>query len=250
MVTQGDDNRSGARVLLVEDEPRLAQLVQRGLTGQGWRCTIAARGDEALARLAPGHEWDLVVLDRMLPGMGGIDLCRALRERGDAVPVLMLTARASVDDRVEGLDAGADDYLVKPFALRELYARVRALLRSRAADGSGAPAEPVDATDADEPPVVIGELSIDRVASEATWRAATVRLRRQEAELLALLAHAGERPVRRERLLDELWPDDDSVRDNQLDVAVRRARRALDELPDGPRIDTVRGVGYRLRVST
>ncbi|MCB0878265.1 MAG: helix-turn-helix domain-containing protein [Thermoleophilia bacterium] len=98
--------------------------------------------------------------------------------------------------------------------------------------------------------MVIGELSIDRVASEATWRAATVRLRRQEAELLALLAHAGERPVRRERLLDELWPDDDSVRDNQLDVAVRRARRALDELPDGPRIDTVRGVGYRLRVST
>lgn len=224
MAQSGDE----MHVLLVEDDPRLGPLVQRALEGQGWTCDRVGRGDAALQRLRAGHNYDVVVLDRMLPGCGGVEVCQRVRARGEQVAILMLTARSSVEDRVAGLDAGADDYLVKPFALRELHARVRALHRARTrATG----------------------ITVDVDGCIATWNGEPVALRTMEAQLLGLLVRAGGGTVRRERLLDELWPDDDGVRDNLLDATVSRLRRAIAAL-DGPTIATVRGVGYRLQVPT
>lgn len=225
------------RVLLVEDDAKLASLVERGIRSQGWDCEVVGSGDEALRALGAGHGHELVVLDRTLPGVDGLHVCRTLRDRGDSTPIIMLTARASIDERVTGLDAGADDYVTKPFALRELYARIRAQVR-----GAGELGTPPD-----DDVVVAGPVRLDVHAGELHAGPVAVQLRPQECTFLALLMRAGGRPVTRERLASELWPEQEFPSENQLDVLVARVRRRLEPIDDIA-ITTRRGVGYCLRV--
>ncbi|MCW2924800.1 MAG: two component transcriptional regulator, winged helix family, partial [Thermoleophilia bacterium] len=177
------DTTTAARILVVEDEPKLAQIIATALTRQGFSVDVVDRGDDALVRLSmPDAAWALVVLDRMLPGLDGTAVCERLRAAGNEVPILMLTAMGAVDDRVAGLDSGANDYLPKPFALKELYARVRALLRTvarpaAAADVGGVAGEVLE----------VGDLELD-VEGLVAHRAGTrVDLRPKEAAILASL---------------------------------------------------------------
>ncbi len=224
-------------VLIVEDDAKLASLVQRGIESQRWLSDIADRGDVALKMLTPPHRWDVVVLDRTLPGTGGMRVCRAMRELGDMTPIIMLTARAAVDERIEGLDAGANDYLTKPFALKELHARIRALLRD-APSRSSSPSS-----------LGLGPLALDEELRELLAGDIRVQLRPQESLFVALLLRARGRPVSREQLRNALWPEDEFTTDNQLDVLVGRVRRRI--APFGhTTITTDRGFGYRIQVES
>jgi two-component system OmpR family response regulator len=220
------------RTLIVEDEPKMAQLLARGLREEGHATDLAATGEEALW-MARAVDYDAIVLDVMLPGGDGFSVCRQLRDQGVWTPVLMLTARDLVDDRVTGLDAGADDYLVKPFAFSELLARLRALHRRK----------PV------ERPVVltVGDLRLDPALGRA-WRGA-VELQLSGKEF-ALLEEFMRRPgeiLTRSRLLDSAWDIGYERRSNLVDVYIRYLREKIDR-PFGRRaLETVRGVGYRLR---
>ena len=219
------------RVLVVEDERRMADLLARGLHEEGYAVDRAADGDEALW-LAEQVPYDAIVLDVMIPGPDGLAVCRQLRGRGSAVPVLLLTALDDVADRVEGLDSGADDYLTKPFSFAELYARVRALVRR----------PPALATT----PLEVGDLRLDPTTREA-WRASRpVSLSAREFALLELFArHVGETLTRR-RILDEVW-DEARVDSNVVDQYVGYLRRKVDRPFDRSDLETVRGRGYRLR---
>ena len=218
------------RVVVVEDEVRLATLVSGYLGDLDMTCEIHHDGVNGLAAAA-GDDVDVVVLDRMLPGMDGIDVCRKLRGLGHEVPVLMLTARGSIAERVEGLEAGADDYLVKPFALEELAARVRVLGRRRPA-GSDHRWSVCD--------VVFDDLE------RRVWIAGDeVTLGRREFDALAAFVENFGRVVTRQRLFDQLWPEGEDIRSNALEVHVSRVRRALSASKE-IRIATLRGVGYRL----
>jgi two-component system, OmpR family, response regulator len=219
------------RLLLVEDDAKLSRALARGLRHEGFAVDVAADGEQAL-RDAAVYDYDAIVLDVLLPGRDGFAVCRALRERGCWAPVLMLTARGSVTDRIGGLDAGADDYLVKPFDFGELLARLRALLRR-------VPAE--------RPPrLAVGDLEVDP-ATRAVARAGTpVALSAREFAVLEYLArHPGE-AVTRTRLIEHVWDRNFDGSTNIVDVYVGYLRRKL-ELPFGrPLIRTVRGVGYAL----
>jgi two-component system OmpR family response regulator len=217
------------RVLVVEDEERMASVIARSLAKDGLAADVAARGEEALW-MAQAVEYDAIVLDLMLPGMSGFETCRRLREAAVWAPVLILTARDAVADRVEGLDSGADDYLVKPFALAELHARLRALTRR------GRPERPVVLT--------VGELSLDP-ARRVVWRGAdVVDLSAKEFALLeTLMRHPGE-VLSRLALIEHAWDIAYETRSNIVDVYVRRLRAKLGR----DAIETVRGGGYRLRV--
>ena len=216
--------------MVVEDEVRLATLVSGYLGDLDMTCEIHHDGVNGLAAAA-GDDVDVVVLDRMLPGMDGIDVCRKLRGLGHEVPVLMLTARGSIAERVEGLEAGADDYLVKPFALEELAARVRVLGRRRPA-GSDHRWSVCD--------VVFDDLE------RRVWIAGDeVTLGRREFDALAAFVENFGRVVTRQRLFDQLWPEGEDIRSNALEVHVSRVRRALSASKE-IRIATLRGVGYRL----
>jgi two-component system OmpR family response regulator len=219
------------RVLVVEDDVKLAGVIRRGLALEGIAADIAADGEQALVR-ADATRYDVVVLDVMLPGGDGFEVCRRLRERGDWAAVLMLTARTTVEDRVRGLDAGADDYLGKPFSFAELLARVRAL-RRRA---------PV------ERPVVlrVGDLSLDP-ATHQVWRGdRAVELSAKEfAVLEAFMRRPGEILTRFE-LLEHAWTYEYENRSNIIDVYVRYLREKIDRPFDRNSLQTVRGVGYRL----
>jgi len=215
------------RLLLVDDDLKLARALARGLRRHGYAVDLSDDGDAAL-RQAAVYDYDLVVLDVMLPGTDGFAACRALRARGDAVPVLMLTARDAVDDRIRGLDAGADDYLPKPFDFGELLARVRALLRR------GPAARP--------PELRVGDLVVDPAAHEVRRAGRRVELTAREFALLEYLArHPGE-VVSRTRLLDHVWDENFAGSTNVVDVYVGYLRRKLGR----PAIATVRGVGFRL----
>jgi len=220
------------RVLVVEDETRMAGLLKRALQEEGHAVDIASDGPEGLW-LAKENAYEAVVLDVMLPGLDGIQLCRRLRESGSWVPVLLLTARDSVGDRVRGLDAGADDYLVKPFSLLELAARLRALARRG---------------DRPRPAVLAeGDLRLDPAAKRA-WRAGTeVQLTPKEFALLEFfLRHPG-RVLTRSQIIEAVWDFAYDGGSNVVDQYVKYLRRKVD-VPFGRHdIETVRGMGYRLR---
>jgi two-component system, OmpR family, response regulator len=218
------------RLLVVEDDEKLARAVTRGLRAEGYGVDLTADGDTALTQAAV-YDYDGIVLDVMLPGRGGLDVCRVLRERGCWAPVLMLTARGGIDDRIGGLDSGADDYLVKPFDFGELLARVRAMLRR-------APVE--------RPPLLtVGDLTVDPATHEVTRGGAPVDLTARE---FALLEHLARRPgevVSRTQLLDHVWDENFMGSMNVVDVYVGYLRRKLGR----DLIRTVRGVGFILETS-
>ncbi len=222
------------RILVVEDNVKLAASLRRGLQQEGHAVDVRHDGQAAAELLdSIGDEYAAVVLDVMLPGMDGLRLCRRLRDRGNGVPVLLLTARGEVGDRVEGLDAGADDYLVKPFAFEELAARLRALVRRPHAGV----------------PVVLraGAVVLDPARREAAVAGKIVPMTTKELSLLELfLRHPGQ-VLTREQISRHLWDNDFEGDSNVLEVHVRNVRRKLSEAGYDDAIETVRGAGYRLR---
>ena len=219
------------RVLVVEDEKKLGELLRRGLGEEGYAADLADRGEEALW-MAQAVSYDAIVLDVMLPGADGFEICRRLRGNGVWAPVLMLTARDAVDDRVNGLDAGADDYLAKPFAFEELLARIRALTRR-------APVE--------RPSVLeVGDLRLDP-AAHRVWRGdRELDLSAKEFALLELFMRRPGVTLSRTQLLDGAWDIAFESRSNVIDVYVRYLREKIDRPFGRESIETIRGVGYRL----
>ena len=222
----------GVRVLIVEDELRMASLIRRGLSGEGLAADVARSGEEALVSAA-AHPYDAIVLDVTLPGIDGFETCRRLRNGGNWAPVLMLTARDGVADRVNGLDSGADDYLVKPFAFAELLARLRALTRRG---------------ESERPTVLeLGDLRLDPATREVRRGTAGIDLSAKEFALLETFMRRPGEVLSRLDLLEHAWDFAYDNRSNVVDVYVRRLRRKIDE-PFGRRsLETVRGAGYRLR---
>jgi two-component system, OmpR family, response regulator len=221
------------RVLLIEDEPKMAALLRRGLREESLLADIAGTGTDGLWE-AREHDYDAIILDVMLPDIDGFEVCRQLRQAGVWTPVLMLTARGSVRDRVAGLDAGGDDYLVKPFAFDELLARLRALLRRG----------PMTC-----PPVLsVGDLRVDP-GSRRVWRGEReIVLTAQEFSLLHAMARRPERVLSREELVHLAWDLAYEQRSNVVDVCVRGLRDRVDRPFGRHSVQTVRGVGYRLSV--
>jgi two-component system OmpR family response regulator len=220
------------RVLIVEDDAKMAGLIQRGLRDDGLAADVAAVGEAALW-MAGATAYDAIVLDVLLPGIDGFEVCRRLRSDGVRSPVLMLTARDAVEDRVRGLDTGADDYLTKPFSLAELAARLRAIARRG----------PIE-----RPPVLeAGGLRLDP-ATRRVWRGnAEIALSAREFALLeTLMRHPGQ-VLDRLQLLDHAWDGEYENRSNVIDVYIRYLREKVDRPFGADSIETVRGVGYRLR---
>ncbi len=224
-----------ASVLVVDDEPALRRAVQRALAGDGHVVRLASDGLEALESLRRDPV-DVVVLDVSMPRLTGMDLTKLLRNDGDVTPILMLTARAAVGERVAGLEAGADDYLVKPFALEELLARVRALLRR------GGPA-----ADAAASALVFADLRLDPVTYEVARGDRRIELTRTEHQLLELLLRHPRQVLTRELLLERVWGYDFPTSSNSLDVYIGYLRRKLEAGGEARLVHTIRGVGYVLR---
>jgi heavy metal response regulator len=224
------------RVLLVEDERRISAYVKRGLEEQGYAVDTAFTGREALDWAETVH-YDLIILDIMLPEMDGLTVCRELRGRADRAPILMLTARDTIDDRVMGLDAGADDYLVKPFALKELLARLRALTR-RAAD---APKSSV---------LQIADLTLDTLTRRVKRGGRAIELTPKEYAVLECLLRETGRVLARSQIAEHVWSYDVYNQSNIVDVYIRNLRRKIDDPFDVKLIHTVRGAGYRLSLQS
>ena len=220
------------RVLIVEDEPKMAGLIRRGLREEGYAADVTGSGDDALW-MAAATEYDAIVLDVLLPGKNGFDVCRKLRRAGVWSPVLMLTARGSVDDRVAGLDAGADDYLTKPFSFVELLARLRALARR----------PPIE-----RPTVLeVGDLRLNPATHQA-WRGEKeLELSAKEFRILEAFMRRPGHVLSRLHLLDHCWDYGYENRSNVVDVYVRYLREKIDRPFGRKSIETVRGAGYRLR---
>lgn len=220
------------RVLLVEDEMKMARAIRRGLEHEGYAVDVVTDGEDAVSR-GDEYDYDAVVLDVMLPGMDGFSVCEALRSRGRWAPVLMLTARDAVEDRVRGLDVGADDYLTKPFAFSELLARLRALIRR----GAG-----------ERPPALeVGDVVLDPAAHTVMRSSRPVMLSPREFSLLEyLMRHPGD-VVTRTQILEHVWDYDYGGLSNVVDVYVGYLRKKLEQPFERPFIHTVRGVGYTVR---
>jgi len=221
-----------ARVLVVEDDDEIAQVLQRSLRMEGYDVRTAGDGVSALDE---AHSFlpDLVILDLGLPKLDGIDVAKTLR-RGDDVPILMLTARDALESRVEGLDAGADDYLVKPFERQELLARLRALLRRRPPRGSA--------------PLTVGDLRLNPDTHEVHRGERSIELTQREFELLEYLMRNERIVISRQRLLDEVWGYDPFSTTNTIEVFVSNLRRKLEADGEPRLLHTIRGAGYVLRV--
>jgi two-component system, OmpR family, response regulator MprA len=221
------------KILVVDDERAVRESLRRALVLQGYEVELASDGAEALARLAADGQPDAVVLDILMPGIDGLEVCRQIRRRGNSVPVLMLTARDAVGDRVEGLDAGADDYLVKPFALEELLARIRALLRRAvpAADGV----------------LHFADLELDTGTREVRRGGDTIDLTRTEFNLLELFMLNPRQVLTRSIIFERVWGYDFGFASNSLDVYIGYLRRKTETGGKARLIQTVRGVGYALR---
>jgi two-component system OmpR family response regulator len=220
------------RILIVEDEVKMASLIRRGLRKEGFAADVAIKGEDALW-MAEATEYDAVVLDVMLPGIDGFEVCRTLRSNGVWSPILMLTARDSVRDRVAGLDTGADDYLTKPFSYAELLARLRALVRR------GPVERPTELT--------VGALRLDP-ASRQVWRGETeIELSAKEFAILETFMRRPGEVLSRFQLLEHAWDYDYENRSNVVDSYVRFLRQKIDKPFDVASIETVRGAGYRLR---
>ena len=220
------------RILVVDDDPKVLSLMRRGLGHAGYAVDLAADGEEALAS-ARAERPDLVLLDLMLPGIDGFEVCRRLRQIAAELPILMLTARDRVPDRIAGLDAGADDYLVKPFAFDELLARIRALLRR---------ARPVTAG-----LVRFADLTIDPSARRVRRGDRVVELTAREHDLLELFARNPRQVFSRELIFERLWGSDFLGESNLIDVHIKRLRDKLEAGGEPRLVQTVRGVGYALR---
>jgi DNA-binding response OmpR family regulator len=219
------------RVLLIEDDRKAARLLSRGLQEEGFVVDVASTGEGGEEQAAL-NEYDVVILDWLLPGRDGLAVCRTIRASGNATPILMLTARDSVSDRVSGLGTGADDYLTKPFAFDELLARIRALLRrSRSAQ-----------------PVVlrVADLTLDPVTRRVARGSLVVTLTPKEYAILEVLMRNVGQVVSRTRLAERVWDEASEVLDNLVDAHVSHLRKKVDREASAPLIQTIRGVGYRL----
>jgi DNA-binding response OmpR family regulator len=220
-------------LLVVEDDPRVADFLMRGLQAEGYSVELARTGPDGLS-LARSNAPDLLLLDLMLPGLGGLELCQTLRAEGRHVPVLMLTAMSQVEDKVKGLRLGADDYLTKPFAFEELLARIEALLRR------GREQRPRAST------LQVADLVLDRERMQASRAGRPITLTAKELAFLELLMTAPGRLYSRERILSNVWGTNEDPLTNIVDVYVRRLRAKVDEGHDVALLKTVRGLGYRL----
>ena len=226
------------RILVVDDDRAVRDSLRRSLEFNGYTVELASDGAEALAR-APQVQPDAIVMDVMMPRLDGLEATRALRSAGNDVPILVLTARDAVTDRVDGLDAGADDYLTKPFALEELLARLRALLRRSA--------RPADAQDEDEPVLHFADLSLDPNTREVVRNGRNISLTRTEFALLELFLQRPKRVLERSFILEDVWGFDFPTSANSLEVYVGYVRRKLEAEGESRLLHTVRGVGYVLR---
>ncbi len=220
------------RILIVEDEAAIADAIKTALVADGHATDVVGDGRHAL-QWAETYAYDLVILDVILPGLDGFATCSALRNKGFSAAILMLTALDDIQDRIAGLDRGADDYLAKPFSMDELRARIRALARRRAENRA--------------PRIVVGDLELDP-ATLGVWRAGReIRVTAREFSLLELLARHPGQVFSRERLIESLWDADFAAGSNIVEVYIRSLRRKVDEGRRNGLIETVRGSGYRLR---
>ena len=220
------------RILVVEDDRKVASFLAKGLREEGYSVDVSHDGKDGLLR-ASVHDYDLLLLDVMLPGITGFEIVREVRSRESTVPILLLTARDDREDIVLGLDAGADDYLTKPFALDELLARIRALLRR---GGSSRPDR-----------LIYDDVELDRVAHQAHRRGERLDLTPKEFQLLEFFLLNPERVVRRTELLEKVWDLNFDPMSNVVDVHVGHLRKKLGSAGEGPLVHTVRGVGYILQ---
>jgi two-component system copper resistance phosphate regulon response regulator CusR len=219
------------RVLLVEDDERIARFVAKGLREESYAVDVVGDGNGALYQ-SEINDYDLIILDVMIPGMDGFAVCRAIRTGGKHIPILMLTARDAVDDRITGLDAGADDYLTKPFEFRELLARLRALLRRP--------------TELRAPRIVVGELELDTASQTAKRGARSIPLTTKEYALLEYFARNAGRVVGRSEIAEHVWDETFDPFSNLIEVYVNRLRRKLGDEEGKPLLQTRRGSGYVL----
>jgi two-component system, OmpR family, response regulator len=222
------------RILVVEDETAIAEAVRAALAGDGHAVDTVANGRDALA-WEEAYDYDLIVLDVILPGLDGLSVCRELRTRGVASPILMLTALDGVGDRIRGLDHGADDYLAKPFSMDELRARIRALGRRR--------------PEVRPPRVVVGDLELDPATLEVRRGGRPIRLTSREFALLELLASHPGQLFAQDRLIEALWGADFAASSNVVEVYIRSLRRKIDGGRRDGLIETIRGSGYRVRAA-
>ena len=227
---------SAMRVLLIEDERKIAGFVCAGLKEQGFVVEHCANGDAGFER-ASNSQYDVILLDIMLPGRDGLSILKGLRKAGNATPVILLTARNELDDRVEGLSLGADDYLGKPFFVEELIARIHALMRRVSGERQNI--------------LAVGELRLDRITREVTWHGKTVDLTGREFNLIEYLMRSPGRVFTRTQILEHVWGYDFDPTTNVVDVCIQRIRKKLTSFglsSDGESpIESVRGVGYRFR---
>jgi len=232
VLTHNTDRKSQMKILVVEDNEPIARMIERGLKSEGYDLVVADNGKSALDIVSQTNV-SLIILDIMLPKLDGIQVCEMLRDRGNRVPILMLTARDTVEDRVRGLDVGADDYLSKPFAFPELSARVRALLRR----------DRVHRTKI----IRVADLTIDTAQRLVTRAGETIGLSHREYELLEALAGHESQVLTREVILERIWMNDETY-SNTVDVYINMLRKKIDAGHSVKLIQTVRGTGYTLRV--
>lgn len=251
------------KIMVVDDEPPIVEAISYSLKKEGYQVATASDAEECLS-LAFQDPPDVVILDIMLPSESGLEVCRQLRLQHGSLPVIFLTARAQESDRLKGFDVGADDYVTKPFSMKELMARVRAVLRRRAvsaaalgarealAQKEGAP-QPTSAKTPDAQPgerdntvITLGDLAIDRIRREVVRNGTRLELSRREFELLALLALHRGRVFERGMILDEIWGEESYVDQRTVDVHIRWLRQKIEDEPSNPRkLLTVRGIGYK-----
>ncbi|BBC95131.1 response regulator transcription factor [Streptomyces griseofuscus] len=239
-MSPAEGDRDTQRILIVDDEPAVREALQRSLAFEGYDTEVAVDGADALEKAA-AYQPDLVVLDIQMPRMDGLTAARRIRGGGDTLPILMLTARDTVGDRVTGLDAGADDYLVKPFELDELFARIRALLRRSSYAAAVSPAAQADEA------LTFGDLRMDLATREVTRGGRQVELTRTEFTLLEMFMAHPRQVLTREQILKAVWGFDFEPSSNSLDVYVMYLRRKTEAGGEPRLVHTVRGVGYVLR---
>jgi two-component system OmpR family response regulator len=218
------------RILLVEDEAKIADFVQAGLKEQGFVVDYCSSGDDGYEQVL-AQEYDAIVLDIMLPGKDGLFILKHLRQAGHTVPVILLTARNELDDRLAGLNLGADDYIAKPFYVEELVARIHAVVRRSVGERQNL--------------LSVGPLTLDRITREVTCEGATVDLTSREFNLLEYLMRSPGRVYTRTQMLEHVWGYDFTPSTNVVDVCIQRIRRKLDPIGGSGWIESVRGVGYR-----
>jgi len=225
------DILNGMRILVVEDEKQIAGFVRKGLEEQGFKVDISHDGDEGY-ELAKSRPYDVLVLDIMLPGRDGLSIVSNLRKQRNPVPVILLTARSELDERVEGLDAGADDYLTKPFFVEELVARIRAVTRRRDGESGNM--------------IQLANLKLDLLSREAERGERTIKLTAREFDLLAYLMRSPGRVYTRTQILEHVWGFNFDPNTNLVDVHIQRLRKKITTSEEVSLIETVRGVGYRM----